>query len=443
MRDQQLHAQRVQLFLGQLVIFTAIFLFLGVVLFHLIQQSMYQNEDQQLLRQSQNMDRLEKEIVRQTQDKGERLMPPPLDSRQEESFQIQTVIWSEDGTIVNQEALGERYYIFSELTLKKEELNTIREIKLTQDHQDTLFFRSITKKVTLPSTQKTYYVQTLVNTNQIQETIRQVLKILVFSLILCEIVSISLSMYLSKRNMKPIIESWQKQQDFVEDAAHEMRTPLTIIQNQLEKLLIQPENTIMDHSSDIGSALSETRRLTHLTNDLLLLTRQGDDRTAMLEEVQLTEFLNELVEPYQEVAAFEDKTLTLIDETYQQSAMIDVMQVRQLCVILIDNAMKYTSEGDAITIHSRLIKKGEWQVSVSDTGCGIQPENQEKIFDRFYREDEARQKTTGGYGLGLAIAKKIVENNQGKISVQSNVPKGSIFTFSLKTNEKTSSQPVL
>lgn len=157
----------------------------------------------------------------------------------------------------------------------------------------------------------------------------------------------------------------------------------------------------------------------------------------------MTEFLNELVEPYQEVAAFEDKTLTLIDETYQQSAMIDVMQVRQLCVILIDNAMKYTSEGDAITIHSRLTKKGEWQVSVSDTGCGIQPENQEKIFDRFYREDEARQKTTGGYGLGLAIAKKIVENNQGKISVQSNDPKGSIFTFSLKINEKTSSQPVL
>lgn len=123
------------------------------------------------------------------------------------------------------------------------------------------------------------------------------------------------------------------------------------------------------------------------------------------------EFWNQIVTPYQEIAS------------QQQKFVADPTQIRQLLVILLDNALKYTHAGDTITVTIKA-QNGQLAIDVSDTGIGISPEAQKHIFDRFYRADHSRTQQTGGSGLGLAIAQLIVQQHQGHLAVQANHPAG-------------------
>lgn len=231
--------------------------------------------------------------------------------------------------------------------------------------------------------------------------------------------------------MKPILISWEKQQAFVQNSSHELKTPLTIIQSKLEKLLTQPNKTILDQAETIALTLNEVRRITQLTDDLLLLA-QSDSNQIVLEKntVKSHNFLATILIPYQEIALSQDKSLAIVEDG-DYVILIDPKLITQLIIILVDNALKYTRAGDTIVVNSHF-KDNQWVLSVLDSGLGLDDEeNKDLVFERFYREDRARQRKTGGYGLGLSIAKWIVTSHGGNISVASNHPRGTKFTVSL------------
>lgn len=255
-------------------------------------------------------------------------------------------------------------------------------------------------------------------------------KVLFWSFGLFGILSVIVSYMISRRNMKPILKSWQQQQDFVNNAAHELRTPMAVIQGKLETMLTKPESTVRDQSNAIILSLSEVRRLNSLTNNMLTLAKTGSNMTKIEKEAtNVTQFLDDIITPYQEMAEFEGKKVTL-DVDVTQEIYIDKKRIHQLLVLLLDNALKYSDEGATVSVKAGIEKK-KFVLSVADTGRGISDEAKKHVFDRFYREDKTGNRQTGGTGLGLSIAEWVVHAHGGKITVSDNQPQGAVFNIIL------------
>ncbi len=248
-------------------------------------------------------------------------------------------------------------------------------------------------------------------------------------LVLCTLLLLvlgTLSGYLiMRRSIKPIKEFVDKQVTFVSDASHELRTPLAIVQSKIENILANPNQSVYDVSEDLAVSLKELSRLNKLTTDLLALARSDQNKlTYHFEKVNINLVLSEIIDPFIEIASFEDRELVYNGEDVD--VLVDKDKIRELMIILLDNALKYTNENDSIIVTLKATMF-DVIVEVADTGIGITEETKEKIFERFYREDKARSRQTGGNGLGLSIAKTIVSDMKGKITVEHNVPKGTKF----------------
>ena len=257
-------------------------------------------------------------------------------------------------------------------------------------------------------------------------------------LIMCTLLLLilgSLSGYLiMRRSIKPIQEFVDKQVTFVSDASHELRTPLAIVQSKIENVLTNPNRSVYEVSEDLAISLKELSRLNKLTTDLLALARSDQNRlTYHFEKANLYIVLSEIIEPFIEIASFEERELIYDGEDVD--VLIDKDKIRELMIILLDNALKYTNENDSIKVS---LKNGMFDaiIEVADTGIGITEETKHKIFERFYREDKARSRATGGNGLGLSIAKTIVTDMKGKITVDHNEPKGTKFVITLPKTKK-------
>jgi len=239
---------------------------------------------------------------------------------------------------------------------------------------------------------------------------------------------------ITRKTTAPLEEFVTKQITFVSDASHELRTPLAIVQSKLENILTNPNQKVYEVSEDLAVSLKELSRLNKLTTDLLVLARSDQKRlTYNLTKENLKILLGEIVEPFIEIAQFENRRL--IYEGEDVDVIVDRDKIRELMIILLDNALKYTNENDGINV---TLKNGVFDaiIEVTDTGIGISEETKEKIFERFYREDKARSRETGGNGLGLSIAKTIVNDLKGKIMVDHNEPKGTKFTITLPKSKK-------
>ena len=307
-------------------------------------------------------------------------------------------------------------------------MNEIIPVVLAESN---LSFRSITIENSESLSSEVAYIQFLINTNQIDDSLTTFQWILFVCMFIFWLISLGVSVFSSKMNMKPLLLAWQKQQEFVENASHELRTPLTIIQNNLQHLFTRPNQTILEQSPRIAQALSETRRLTNLTNDLLLIARSdGNQATIQPEETDIDRFLEQLIQPFVEIAEMQDKTFHFTNEI-SEPLSFDASKIHQVLVILLDNALKYTQAKDEIQLVAKQINPKWWQVVVRNTGSTI-PDTQKKlIFERFYREEQSRNQETGGYGLGLAIAKQIVKNHHGKLFVSDWTNQGVQFTLQL------------
>lgn len=425
--------QRIRFFLTSASAFAALFVLLGIIVFQLLQVSAYNQTDMSLSEMTTNRPLIEREISRLNQ--SDPFIDFPLDkplpegiTPQEELFNTQIILWTENGEILNKEVLGGRYTQLNALTLDTTKLNEIIPVALAESN---LSFRSITIENSQSLSSEVAYIQFLINTNQIDDSLTTFQWILFVCMFIFWLISLGVSVFSSKMNMKPLLIAWQKQQEFVENASHELRTPLTIIQNNLQHLFTRPNQTILEQSPRIAQALSETRRLTNLTNDLLLIARSdGNQATIQPEETDVDRFLAQLIQPFAEIAEMQDKAFHFTNEI-SEPLSFDASKIHQVLVILLDNALKYTQAKDEIQLVAKQINPKWWQVVVRNTGSTI-PDTQKKlIFERFYREEQSRNQETGGYGLGLAIAKQIVKNHHGKLFVSDWTNQGVQFTLQL------------
>ncbi|HWR39267.1 MAG TPA: ATP-binding protein [Patescibacteria group bacterium] len=236
--------------------------------------------------------------------------------------------------------------------------------------------------------------------------------------------------FLARQALIPINESWEKQEQFVSNASHEMRTPLAVVKSHAELLLHTPDHTIEQESEHIAAIIRESTRLGNLVSKLLLLARADSNQEELeIQVLDLAGLASNVVAQFQPIAALKEIQLEL-DNTSSLEIRGDQDRLIQLLVILLDNAIKYTPAAGMISLQVQALA-GTAQIRLTDTGAGISPEDLPRIFDRFYRADAARSGPDRGTGLGLAIAQWIVEKHRGTIKVRSKVGQGTVITVSL------------
>lgn len=280
-----------------------------------------------------------------------------------------------------------------------------------------------------------HYVLIMQNIDTQIQIVENFEKILILTFFIFWIIALVVSYFLARINMLPIVKSWKQQTEFVNDAAHELRTPLTIIQGKLEYMLTKPNKKIIDEAEAISVSLDEVNRLNSLTNNLLDLARFDQATTKLnFEYTKPQLFLKDPIEPFKDIINSQSKVFQ-INLNHQPTLYLDRNKIKQLLIILLDNATKYTPKNGTIKIYDQ-IEGSKYQFIISDTGVGIKDSDKKKIFGRFYRVDKSRNQSSGGHGLGLAIAKQIVSNHQGHIFVRDNLPHGSEFVVELPIKHK-------
>ncbi|NBD25008.1 sensor histidine kinase [Paenibacillus glycinis] len=244
------------------------------------------------------------------------------------------------------------------------------------------------------------------------------------------LISVLTGFFLAGRSLVPIRKSWEKQQRFVADASHELRTPTAIIHAQTELLLRNPAHSIEQEADQIAAILKESNRMNRLLDNLLTLARSDSNQLQLQSSFfKLDELVQEIAERFRLLAETKNVTVRYAAE---QPVLFwgDEGRIRQLLIILMDNALKYTPESGTVEIRTR-IQTSFLVIRVSDNGCGIADRDLPFVFDRFYRGDQARSRAEGGTGLGLSIAHWIAYAHGGTISIESTVNEGTIVELRL------------
>jgi two-component system, OmpR family, sensor histidine kinase CiaH len=271
-------------------------------------------------------------------------------------------------------------------------------------------------------------LQTSISESQFKGTMQNVLETLLVVALLGLLGSSAVSAVLVQRALQPVRLAMQRQRDFVADAAHELRTPLAIQRTVGEIGLTDP--TLDDQRATVEQMLTENHHLTRLVEDLSLLARTDTDAVSLERNpVDLSSLLTNLASELSYVAEADEISLEA-DVQAHVGVSGDLLRLRQLLLILLDNALKHTPAGGTVRVRLAASQGGGAHIEVVDSGPGIEPADLSRIFDRFYRVDKAR--TGEGTGLGLAIAKWIVDAHGGRIWAENVAPNGgAMFTVTL------------
>ncbi|WP_334351834.1 sensor histidine kinase [Companilactobacillus sp. HBUAS56257] len=421
--------QQFKLFLSIMASFAVLFLTLGLIIFNSFQSSTYKSIDKEMKSEVLSV---QKQPSLQHDDPGPQTDPNPEHKKKEPTpkapFQASILVFNNQGKLLNKSSLGNRYSILKNIKLNKKNLNKKQTIVIKN-----MNFRSILIKVSKNNNNPMYagnYVLIMQNIDTQIQTMNNFEKILAITFFVFWVIALVISYFLARINMLPIVRSWKQQTEFVNDAAHELRTPLTIIQGKLEYMLTKPNKKIIDEAESISVSLDEVSRLNSLTNNLLDLARFDNATTQLnFEYTDPKVFLKDPIMPFKDIINSQHKVFQ-ISLNQHPTLYLDRDKIKQLLIILLDNATKYTQKNGTIRIYDQ-IENGKYQLIIADTGVGIKDSDKEKIFGRFYRVDKSRTQSSGGHGLGLAIAKQIVDNHHGSISVRDNLPQGSEFVVEL------------
>ncbi|MBC7969308.1 MAG: HAMP domain-containing protein [Verrucomicrobia bacterium] len=224
-------------------------------------------------------------------------------------------------------------------------------------------------------------------------------------------------------------DAWEQQRQFVGNVSHELRTPLTVVLGYLQSLLRRSTNLNDYQKEALETAASEANRTVRLLQDLLDLARADSGYAHYyLEPVGLNDLASEVAGMAEK---FSNQAIQ-VEATGNVTAIADRDRLKQVLINLIDNAVKYSEPDQTITLS---LEQSDHHaiIQVGDRGVGIPLQDQSRIFERFYRVDEARARSTGGHGLGLAIVKTLVEGMNGSITVRSKLGEGSVFAIVLPT----------
>lgn len=445
--------------------FTLIFSAMTLIIMQITRTSMYQTVDDELRKASENPDLVLKykdwslkynavkkvygkdsiivaengspdiKVGTDSQDDTQKdtvanqIVKPPLDKI---NFSANTdiILFNEKGEVIE---LDNDFKGLENIDFKKSNLNKIAsyETMNVSNHKEN--FRGVLMEVNQDGLydSEIKYAAVLTSVNQIEQASQANERIIFMVMASFWLISLIASQYLARLSMKPLLDSIDKQKSFVENASHELRTPLTVLQNRLETLFRKPEATILDSSESIASSLEEVRNMRLLTTNLLNLARRDDGLNPEIVDIEPA-FFNGIFENYAIIAEENGKELTWNNQLVK-SVKSDKTLLRQLMTILFDNAVKYTDDDGTIHFDIFVAKKDrQLVVRVADNGPGIKDSDKIQVFDRFYRVDKARTRQKGGFGLGLSLAKQIVEALRGTITVKDNHPKGVVFEARLK-----------
>lgn len=339
------------------------------------------------------------------------------------SYKIFLLLRDEAGELLNSE-----YLLFFDymMNLRFSDRNVEKFItQKVERNSEFLSYRTYTVEVR-DSQGDIYYVQLATDITDIEMSLAIILKVL----LICTAAAMALVLiggwYLSRSLVSGVVEAWERQDEFISYASHEIRSPLAVIHSSLELLLEAPGAKIIDRSDLILNSLSESSRLRKMTNNLLEMVRlQASEMPLHEEEINIKEMVEDFIEPFCYQAENTGKTLEY-DVEDGLGVMADRQLLTELLVIFLENALKYTEEGDFIRL---LInhKNNSVVIRVEDSGVGLSEEGLKKVFSRFYREERQQSKSDGS-GLGLYIAGLIVQAHGGNIMAEANRPKGTVFT---------------
>jgi signal transduction histidine kinase len=258
------------------------------------------------------------------------------------------------------------------------------------------------------------YKMVLLDRTPVHASLNDLLMVFIWVGVGSLLVLFGVSVFFASRAVKPIQAAFEKQQQFLADASHELRTPLTVIQTQLALL-----GTLGDPQEArwIEGIKTETTNMAGLVTDMLDLAKLDHVAEPVRVEASLKALLEKCLLSYE--AIFFERGIELsVSSDEEVMARMDPEGIRRVLVILLDNALKYTPSGGHVEIRLSREKHKAW-LRVRNTGEGIPEDRLEAIFDRFVRLDASRTKATGGYGLGLAIARGISEQHGGRLTAAS------------------------
>ncbi len=236
--------------------------------------------------------------------------------------------------------------------------------------------------------------------------------------------------YMAAKNIKPLELLFKREHEFAANASHELRTPLTVLSLGIESLQNDTDSKFSPYAEEtLRDMQQETQYMSKLTEALLTLARGDEDNvTLQKQKVDLTAVMAEVCAQLRPLA--EQKNLQLVfNGTRKVFSLCDKDKIKQLLIILVDNAIKYSDSG---TITAEVEADGmQAVIRVLDEGIGITEGEAERIFERFYRVDKARSRASGGFGLGLSIAQWIVKRHGGSITAHPRDGGGTVFTVRL------------
>ncbi len=238
------------------------------------------------------------------------------------------------------------------------------------------------------------------------------------------------SLFLAGRALVPIRQAFARQRQFTADASHELRTPLALIRANAEMMTLRAQDLDDEHVELVQEIIRETDHLNRMVGDLLTLARADSETLELrVRPMDFRTLVEEVHEDLQRIAESRDIS-SRVSSKEPVTVLGDEVRLRQLLLILLDNALKYTDPGGRVDVSlSRVDNRA--RLVVQDTGIGIPAEDLGHIFERFYRVDRAREHQSGGTGLGLAIAWWIVHAHHGTIKVESELGKGTTFQVDL------------
>lgn len=264
-------------------------------------------------------------------------------------------------------------------------------------------------------------------TNQI-ETMGRLLIVLIFVGIGALVVLFPISVLISGWIVRPISRAWSSQKEFLANASHELKTPLTVISANIDVITSEPDKTVSEQEKWFEYIKSETVKMSKLINQMLYLSKDDREETKLL----MSEFnASEAIEGVclaTEALAFENGHTLVTEIEPDISCKGDREMIERLANILIDNAIRHSvgSEDVRVELYRR---KNRNILTVSNKGEYISPEELSRLFDRFYRTDKSRTSATGGFGLGLSIAKAIADKHNGTLTAASSPDGLTTFTF--------------
>lgn len=400
--------------------FTGLFLILTAIILQVSRAGMYTSTDRDLEAQARNANELVTRAAVSNSDPS-----PGLSRPQFGSFRV---LYDEDGNVTNS-GLDQMATVIATAGIKMDHdlVGEIGTVEVASEPYRTTIAQ-VSSKLSQNGSQPAY-IQFFQSVGQIQGIIDSTSRTIKITMVAFWLLSLFVSIYLSRVSQRPLEIALERQKAFVSNASHELRTPLAIMQNRLQLLFQHPNATIIDESENISASLNEVRNMRVLTGTLLNMAKS--DGSVDIQPCETDEkFFQEIFENF-EILAEERGKIFSSSIQFEGIAQMDQALIKQVLTILFDNAVKYT--GTKGNIYAEVLKqRNELQLIVADDGPGVSNTDKKKIFDRFYRVDEARTRGNGGLGLGLSLANEIVRAMKGKITVEDNKPQGTRFVVKLK-----------